>query len=87
MRSRQAISWRRGGFGGRGGVRDRATGGPWRITGSDLDFSLRSVLLVVEPGGDKLEERGVRGERRGTGSGRDSFQNGPKKCQGGFLNS
>ena len=34
------------------------------ITGSDLCFSIRSVLLVEEPSGDKLEERGVRGERR-----------------------
>ena len=38
-----------------------------KITGSDLCFSIRSVLLVEEPTGDKLEERGVRGERRGSG--------------------
>ena len=29
--------------------------------GSDLCFSIRSVLLVEELMGDKLEERGVRG--------------------------
>ena len=29
-----------------------------------LCFSIRSVALVEEPSGDKLEERGVRGERR-----------------------
>ena len=38
------------------------------ITGSDLCFSIRSVLLVEEPAGEPLEERGVRGERRGSGS-------------------
>ena len=41
--------------------------GSTQVTGSDLCFSIRSVLLVEEPAGDKLEERGVRGERRGSG--------------------
>ena len=34
---------------------------PWRITGSDLCFSIRSVLLVEEPSGDKQEEKGSGG--------------------------
>ena len=45
---------------------------PGRITGSDLCFSIRSVLLVEELTGDKLKEKGVRGERKGSGSSRDS---------------
>ena len=36
--------------------------GPRWITGSDLCFSIRSVLLVEEPAGEPLEERGVRGQ-------------------------
>ena len=33
-----------------------------KITGSDLCFSIRSVLLVEEPGGDRGGERGPGGE-------------------------
>ena len=53
------------------------------ITGSDLCFSIRSVLLVDEPGGDKLGEGGVRGGRGGSGFFPDRSQNG----QGGFQDS
>ena len=42
------------------------------ITGSDLCFSIRSELLVEEPAGEQLEERGVRGERRCSGSRRET---------------
>ena len=38
------------------------------MIGSELCFSIMSELLVEEPTGDKLEERGVRGERKGSGS-------------------
>ena len=58
---------------------------PSEITGSDLDFSLRSVLLVEEPSGGPLEERGVRGERRATGFTRDWAENGPRWITGSDL--
>ena len=43
-----------------------------------------SVLLVEEPTGDKLEERGVRGERRGSGLSRGWAKKVPKKYRGGL---
>ena len=55
----------RGGVRGGGQLGSGPPDGPERITGSDLCFSIRSVLLVVEPTGGKQEERGVPGGEEG----------------------